>query len=127
MRDRSRKDITGRPEEVPVVADPPAPGAIPPAGVPWSGPERLRADASLGLRWLAVVIAIMAVGVVVIGTGRWQVGACTVGVGMIVGALIRALVPSQDVGLLQVRSRPVDVTVMLIVGAGIIVMVLSRM
>lgn len=127
MKDGSRKNIAGGPEEVPVVADPPAPGAIPPAGVPWSGPERLRADPSLGLKWLAVVVAMMAVGVVVIGAGRWQLGAGTVGAGMIVGGLIRAFVPSWDVGLLQVRSKPFDVTVMLVVGAGIIVMVLSRM
>ena len=127
MRDRSRKDITGPPEEVPVVADPPAPGAVPPPGVPWSGPERLHADPSLGVRWLAVVIAIMAVGVLVIGTGRWQLGAGTVGAGMIVGGLIRAFVPSRDVGLLQVRNKPVDVTVMLVIGVGIIVMVLLRM
>ncbi|SDB89275.1 Protein of unknown function [Raineyella antarctica] len=129
LRAASRAELLGTlgPDEVRVVPDPPALGTIPPAGVPWSGPERLRADPGLRLRWLAVVVAIMAAGVVVIGLGHWQVGACIVGGGMIVGAVIRAIVPSSQAGLLRVRNRPIDVTGMLVVGVGIIVMVISRL
>ena len=132
MTEHPREKPAGRPsDEVPpapdpLVPDPPASGAVPPLGVPFSGPERLRADSSLRLRWLAVVVAITAVGVVLVSTGRWEVGAVTVGVAMIVGALIRAVVPSRNVGLLKVRTKVVDVSGMLLVGIGIIVMVLSR-
>jgi len=100
---------------------------LPPTGVPFSGPERVRADPGLDLKWLLVVLAIMAVGMVTTGFGAWQVGACLVGGGMIVGALVRAILPSDKAGLLRVRTKPADVTWMLLVGVGIIVMVLSRL
>lgn len=126
--------MTDRPErprrhsaEPRIVPDPPAPGTLPPTGVPFSGPERVRVDPSLRLRWLVVTLAVMAVGVVLIGLGHWEVGAGSVGVGMIVGALIRALVPSREAGLLRVRRRVLDVGWMLLVGVGIILLVLSRM
>lgn len=126
--------MTDRPErprrhsaEPRIVPDPPAPGTLPPTGVPFSGPERVRVDPSLRLRWLVVTLAVMAVGVVLIGLGHWEVGAGSVGAGMIVGALIRALVPSREAGLLRVRRRVLDVGWMLLVGVGIILLVLSRM
>lgn len=115
------------PGPIPIPPDPPAPGTLPPTGVPFSGPERVRADPGLDLKWLLVVLAIMAVGMVITGFGSWQVGACVVGGGMIVGALVRAILPSDKVGLLRVRTKPADATWMLLVGVGIIVMVLSRL
>lgn len=127
MTERPREESAGPPfGEAPAVPDPPAPRALPPLGVPLSGAERVRTDASLRLRWLAVVVAITAVGVALVSTGRWEIGAVTVGAAMIVGAFIRAVVPSRKVGLLKVRTKVVDVSGMLVVGIGIIVMVISR-
>lgn len=122
--------MTEHPREEPVGPPfgeaPSVPGASQPLGVSLSGAERVRTEPSLRLRWLAVVVAITAVGVALVSTGRWEVGAVTVGAAMIVGALIRVVVPSRKVGLLKVRTKVVDVSGMLVVGIGIIVMVISR-
>ena len=91
------------------------------------GVERLRADPSLRLTYLGLVLAVVASGVVVIGLGHWQVGSVIIGAGMILGGTIRALRPGSEVGLLRVRGRIADVVLMWVVGAGIIAMVLSRL
>ncbi len=91
------------------------------------GVERLRADPSLRLTWLGLVLVLTAAGVAVIGAGHWQVGSVIIGAGMIVGGVIRAVRPGSEVGLLRVRGRVADVVLMGVVGAGIILMVLSRL
>ncbi|MEA5155491.1 DUF3017 domain-containing protein [Raineyella sp.] len=114
------------PENIPLVPDPPAPGTLPPAGVPFTGKERLRRDPGLGRTWLAIVVAIMGVGVILIALGLWQAGSCVIGAGMIVGAVMRFSIPSGEVGLLRVRGRIFDGLWMLAIGIGIIAMVLAR-
>lgn len=100
--------------------------ATPPAVATLTGRERIEADPGLRVVWLLIVLVVMAGGVALIALGQWQAGAATTGAGMIVAALIRAAVPSRDVGLLRVRTKVIDVTGMLAVGIGIIAMVLSR-
>lgn len=116
-----------REQEPPLTPDPPAPGSLPPDGVPFAGAERVRVDPALRVRWLAVVLAITAAGAVLVAFGHWELGAGTIGAGMIVGALIRAIIPSPEAGLLRVRRRVVDVAWMLAIGIGIIALVISRM
>ncbi|WOP18752.1 DUF3017 domain-containing protein [Raineyella sp. LH-20] len=112
--------------QVPIIPDPPAPGTVPPAGVPFTGRERTRQDPGLRWTWLAIVLAIMAIGVVVTAMGLWQAGSGLIGAGMIVGALMRLSIPTREIGLLRVRGKVFDVLWMLGVGAGIIAMVLAR-
>jgi len=112
--------------QVPIIPDPPAPGTVPPPGVPFTGPDRTRHDPGLRWTWLAIVVGIMAVGVVLIALGLWQAGSCLMGAGMIVGALMRLSIPSREIGLLRVRGKAFDVLWMLAVGTGIIAMVLAR-
>ncbi|QGF22524.1 DUF3017 domain-containing protein [Raineyella fluvialis] len=125
---RSEELGVGRPlgPDAPLIPDPPAPGAVPPAGVPFVGRERTRRDPGLRWTWLAVVVTIMAAGVVVIAFGLWQLGSSLIGAGMIIGALMRLGLPSRQAGLLLVRGRIFDVLWMLAIGVGIIVMVLVR-
>lgn len=112
--------------DAPIIPDPPAPGTLPPAGVPFTGKERLRRDPGLGWAWLAIVVAIMAAGVVLIALGLWQAGSCLIGGAMIVGAVMRFSIPSREIGLLRVRGRIFDGLWMLAIGIGIIAMVLAR-
>jgi uncharacterized membrane protein YvlD (DUF360 family) len=58
---------------------------------------------------LAMVLLIAAAGMVRVLTQHWREGAVLLGGAMIVAAVLRALLPTERVGLLAVRSRPVDV------------------
>jgi uncharacterized membrane protein YvlD (DUF360 family) len=58
---------------------------------------------------LAMVLLIAAAGMVRVLTQHWREGAVLLGGAMIAAAVLRALLPTERVGLLAVRSRPVDV------------------
>jgi len=70
---------------------------------------------------LLTVVALVVAGLV--GTavfGWWRVGAAFVGVAFCLGAGLRLVLPSQQVGDLAVRSRAVDAAVLLVVGFGLV-------
>lgn len=58
---------------------------------------------------LALVLLIAVVGMSRVLTQHWREGAVLLGGAMIVAAVLRAVLPTERVGLLAVRSRPVDV------------------
>jgi uncharacterized membrane protein YvlD (DUF360 family) len=58
---------------------------------------------------LALVLLIAAAGMVRVLTQHWREGAVLLGGAMIVAAVLRAVLPTERVGLLAIRSRPVDV------------------
>jgi hypothetical protein len=66
--------------------------------------SRLPVHAPLGM-----VMLIAAVGMVRVLTQHWREGAVLLGGALIVAALLRMLLPTERVGLLAVRSRPIDV------------------
>ena len=57
----------------------------------------------------AIVFGVVAVGMVRVLTQHWREGAALLGGALLLAALLRVLLPSDRVGLLAVRSRPVDV------------------
>lgn len=75
---------------------------------------------------LLVVVAGVVSGLVVsyVGDTTWRLGGLVIGASLGVGALIRVLLPSREAGLLQVRSKPFDVTVLVVAGAAIVVLAL---
>lgn len=74
----------------------------------------------LGQWPLAVTLAGVLVGVVVMGTGYWRRGATIIGVTIVAAAALRWL-PPRMVGLLVVRSRWFDTLVLAVLGVGILV------
>jgi hypothetical protein len=58
---------------------------------------------------LTMVMLIAAVGMVRVLTQHWREGAVLLGGALIVAALLRMLLPTERVGMLAVRSRPIDV------------------
>ncbi len=58
---------------------------------------------------LALVFAVVAVGLVRTLTQHWREGAALLGGALLLAALLRVLLPPDRVGLLAIRSRPVDV------------------
>jgi Protein of unknown function (DUF3017) len=85
-------------------------------------PETSTAARSLR-QWplLIVVIGVLA-GLVVsfLGESTWRLGCLLIGASLGVGAVERITLPSRDAGLLQVRTKAFDVTVLAVAGAAII-------
>ena len=85
-------------------------------------PETRAAARSLR-QWplLIVVIGVLA-GLVVsfLGESTWRLGCLLIGASLGVGAVERIALPSRDAGLLQVRTKAFDVTVLAVAGAAII-------
>ena len=70
---------------------------------------------------LIVVIGVLA-GLVVsfLGESTWRLGCLLIGASLGVGAVERIALPSREAGLLQVRTKAFDVTVLAVTGAAII-------
>ncbi|QDP98630.1 DUF3017 domain-containing protein [Microlunatus elymi] len=69
---------------------------------------------------LAVVVAGMIAGLVLVAIGQWRLGCLVVGAFLAVGGLERLLLPTAKAGLLRVRSRFFDVIILIGMGAAII-------
>jgi hypothetical protein len=90
----------------------------------WLVPRPEASAAARSLRqWplLIVVIGVLA-GLVVsfLGESTWRLGCLLIGASLGVGAVERIALASRDAGLLQVRTKAFDVTVLAVAGAAII-------
>lgn len=88
--------------------------------------DRPEGAAAVSLRrWpLLVVVAGVVAGLVTafLGAGTWRLGAVLIGVSLVVGAVERLVLPGREAGLLQVRSKPFDVAVLLLTGVSVVVL-----
>ena len=89
------------------------------------GPPGLRGG--LARNWAFVVVcAGVCVGLaVVMGLGRFRRGTLLIAASVILGAWLRALLPSGRCGLLKVRGRAFDVATMLLLGISLVVVALA--
>ena len=71
---------------------------------------------------LAVLVAV-GVGLLMVTFEHWRKGLVVVGLALVGGAVLRALLPVRRVGFLAVRSRPVDVV--LLAGAGLALAIIA--
>ena len=81
--------------------------------------ERRRPSTIGGLCYLAV-LAIAAVGLIVVATGHWRVGVDVLAGSLLCAAIARAVLPNDEAGMLEVRSKPLDVTLLIVVGGVLI-------
>jgi hypothetical protein len=88
-----------------------------------SGPG-LRSRLPVHAPFLAVVVVVV-IGLVRVLTQHWREGAALLGGALLLAALLRVLLPSERVGLLAIRSRPVDVLVYLAFGGALVVLALT--
>ncbi|MEV4561563.1 DUF3017 domain-containing protein [Kitasatospora sp. NPDC049285] len=95
-------------------------GTLPPEG----SAAALGRGHTLPLRqWpITVVLAVAVIGLLVTWAGHFRPGLLVVGGALVLGALLRLGLP--DVGLLAVRSRFTDVTLMLVLGGAIVLLTL---
>jgi hypothetical protein len=85
--------------------------------------EPRRIPSTLGGLAYLIVVAISVVGLMVIAFGPWRRGVALIGIGLLIGALTRAVLPDRDAGMLRVRrNRWVDVLMLGGVGTALIVL-----
>ena len=92
-------------------------------------PRRARdepAAAARALRaWpLVVVLAgvVAGLGLAVLGPATWRAGCLVIGAALGLGAVLRIALPSREAGLLQVRSKAFDITLLLVLAVAVVVL-----
>ena len=71
------------------------------------------------------VLAVVAAGLVLGALFRWREGAVVIAAGLLLGAALRLVLPARRAGLLVVRSRRLDVAMMLVLGAALMALASS--
>ncbi len=69
---------------------------------------------------ILTVAAIGLVAAVLVAAGFWRRGALLIGIGVGIGAVLRLLLPDQRAGVLVVRSKAIDVSMMAAVCAAVV-------
>ena len=85
--------------------------------------EPRRVPSTFGGMVYLIVVAVTAVGLLVVAFGPWRRGVELIGLGLIFGALMRAVLRDRNAGMLRVRRhRWVDVLMLGGVGSAMIVL-----
>jgi hypothetical protein len=85
--------------------------------------ERRRVPSTLGGLVYVVVVLASALGLAVVAFGPWRRGIALIGVALVLGALVRAVLGDHDAGMLRVRRhRWVDVLMLGCVGVALLVL-----
>jgi hypothetical protein len=74
---------------------------------------------------LLTVLVLVAAGLVLGVAERWRVGGVVVAAGVLLAGGLRLLLPARRAGLLVVRSRRLDVAVLLVLGGALLVLASS--
>lgn len=82
-------------------------------------PESRRHPSTIGGACYLVILGAMVVAFVIVSTGRWRTGVHWLAGAMLVAALLRAVLPSKDAGMLAVRGRWFDVVLLAVAGVGL--------
>jgi hypothetical protein len=97
-------------------------------GSPQRRPLYLRRPLLAGFlrQWpLLVVLVVVGCGLLLVAAERWRSGLVVMGLAVVVAGLFRLLMPLRRIGFLAVRSRPVDVTLMIATGLAVAVFALA--
>lgn len=72
---------------------------------------------------LLIVIALLTVGLLFVALlDRWRLGSLLMGLALCIGAIFRLSLPPRQAGMLVVRSKVIDATVLLVLGFGLVVL-----
>jgi Protein of unknown function (DUF3017) len=74
---------------------------------------------------LTAVIAVVAVGLLLVAAEQWRRGLVVMGLALLGAGLLRLLLPVRRVGFLAVRSRPVDVALTAAAGLALVLLALN--
>ncbi|MBJ7357329.1 DUF3017 domain-containing protein [Nocardioides sp.] len=92
-----------------------------PAPEPEDGPgdgdeEERRYPSTIGGAFYLVILAVCGAGIAIVASGDWRLGVRVLAVALMVAAGLRLVLPSRDAGMLAVRHRAIDVTVLAALG-----------
>ena len=75
-----------------------------------------------GLRQVpvTVVLGVLLLGLVAVTAHAWRHGTQVIGAALVLGAVLRVALPTRQAGLLVVRTRVFDATVLLVLGVGLV-------
>jgi Protein of unknown function (DUF3017) len=102
--------------DVPEVHDVPAESAEP-AG--------RRYPSTVGGLFYLAVLAAAAVGLVIVARGDWRLGVHWISGSLVVAAAARLLLPAREAGMLAVRRRWIDVTLLSVVGVALWILAIT--
>ena len=74
---------------------------------------------------LMAVLLVVSVGLLLGVLSRWRTGAVALGAAVLLAGLLRLLLPARQAGLLVVRSRRLDVAVLLVLGVALVALATS--
>ena len=78
--------------------------------------EERRYPSTIGGAFYLAILGVCAAGIAVVAGGDWRLGVRVLAVGLMVGAGLRLVLPVRDAGMLAVRHRLIDVTVLAALG-----------
>lgn len=88
-----------------------------------STPRHRRHPSTWGGAFYLVILATTVAGLVIVSTGRWRTGVHWIAGALVAAAVLRAVLPTRDAGMLAVRSRWFDAG--LLVGVGVVLWFLA--
>ena len=92
---------------------------------PVTGPVRRRYPSTFGGLIYIVVVVVTVVGLGLVAFGPWRRGVALIGFALIFAAGMRLVTKEDEAGMLRVRSRLFDVTVLAAVGASLLALAAS--
>ncbi|GAA4375636.1 DUF3017 domain-containing protein [Nocardioides caricicola] len=84
-----------------------------------------RYPSTIGGAFYLVVLAVVAVAIGIVASGNWRLGVRWFGGALVFAALIRALLPAKDAGMLAVRRRWWDCLLLAGTGAALFFLAIS--
>jgi hypothetical protein len=82
--------------------------------------EPRRYPSTIGGAFYLAVLAVVAIAIGVVTTGEWRAGIRWFGAALLLAAVVRAALPAKDAGMLAVRARWWDCTLLVGTGAALI-------
>ncbi|MEO5853665.1 MAG: DUF3017 domain-containing protein [Nocardioides sp.] len=89
------------------------------APAPAASDDVRRYPSTIGGAFYLLVLAASMVGMVIVVVGSWRTGVRWVATALVLGSLVRLVLPSRDAGMLAVRSKWLDALMISGVGAAL--------
>jgi predicted cobalt transporter CbtA len=94
---------------------------VPPVSAEDNGEgEPRRYPSTIGGAFYLVVLAVIAIAIGIITSGNWRLGVRWYGAALLFAALVRAVLPAKDAGMLAVRKRWWDCFLLIATGVALI-------
>lgn len=80
------------------------------------GEEERRYPSTIGGAFYLALLGVCGAGIAVVAGGDWRLGVRVLAVALMAAAGLRLVLPARDAGMLAVRNRAIDVTVLALMG-----------